>query len=147
MYKRAFTLVELIIAITIFSMMSLLMLNHLNLLCNKKKTKYIEECIAIDLIRKDLWQASSKIEDWDIQNLVFKVGNTHIGWKYSKNKLIRIEGQYSFVLKLWNNKVETIVNKEKFDFNIVKNLNDIEKVKIKFTFLETIVCIRKALSY
>ena len=138
MNKNAFTIIELIIYMGIFSFFSLIAFGFLTKAQKSiisqigENEKLIKNTIALDLLKRDLLSASNKVDDWDFQNLVFNKnyldgkGNPCsicVGWKNDKDGLSRITGNYDFKLHKWNKRVVSRVNNliTNFDLKIQKN--------------------------
>lgn len=135
--KQAFTLLEILVYLASVSIFVLLSFNCLCIL--QKKMEILEKScaakvrfvLASDLIRRDLMSASMNVEDWDFPLNVFKKctldkNRTSISkdicWRIKPSgRLVRREGEYDYLLRLW---------KEKVDSTVAYNVSDL-KIEIK----------------
>ncbi len=123
----AFTLIELLIYLVSFSFFAILAFGFLVQTQRKifadatKNEKIVRQAIAIDLLKRDFVCASADKSDWDPQNFVFRktVLNKNgfsfpicVSWQTTKDGLLRIEGDYNFVLKKWIRKIVSKVNND-----------------------------------
>lgn len=149
--NSAFTLIELLIYIASFTFFSIVVFSFL-IQAQKKmffnsvqNEKLIRNNISLDLLKRDLICAGKNKFDWDVQNFVFRktvldkngvTCPTCIGWKLQDDTLIRMEGEYDFVIKAWKNKVSSRVqnNLKYFDFSLQESEDRkyIKKIVLKF---------------
>lgn len=117
--KEAFLLVELVIYLSLVSILSLTLFSffssveqYSNFVCYFSD-KLIRQELLFDLVSRDMLSASNKIYDWDKKNLIFKQyiinqnGDTKslcVGFDFKNNKINRVEGIYDFQKRLWQNK-------------------------------------------
>lgn len=114
--KKAFTLIELMIYVVLFSFVSLLIFGFLRY-CNtvlvqttKRNEQIIRTSLVYDILKRDLLCASCNAIDWDMDNMVFKkTGQARdgkavyacVGWQFRKDGVFRIQGEYDFIQKKW----------------------------------------------
>jgi len=122
--KRAFTLVELLVYLFLFSVLALTVFRsarslHDDFICSEDPNERIVRLLLpIDIFERDVMTARCQQESWDEENMVFvKEGQdrqgglqaTCVGWQVSDNKLWRLEGDYDFIHSRWNKKVVRMV--------------------------------------
>lgn len=150
-HHSGFTLIELLIYIASFAFFSILVFSFLiqaqkNIFCDSTQNeKLIRNNISLDLLKRDLICASANKFDWDAQSFVFRktvldkngaACSICIGWKLQDDALIRIEGEYDFVTKIWKKKISSRVqnNLKNFDFSWQESEDKkyIKKVELRF---------------
>lgn len=130
--KYAFTLLEFIVYLALFSFISMLFLGifsrtQLKFIKNSYEQEILlREVIAVDILRRDLISASNSAFDWIIEKGVFKkttlTKNNHqrelsVCWFIGKNGLKRAQGIYNFEKQIWDEKTDCLV------CNSIKQIN------------------------
>lgn len=122
----AFTLIELVIYLAIFSMFSLLIFGYVSTFYKKvfidfkENKKIIRNSIVFDLLKRDLACASESCNYWNEKDFVFRKNHidgqfTDISWQMRKDGIYRLLGKYDFIKKKWIKK-----NVAKLDFYFYK---------------------------
>ncbi len=152
--KRAFSIIELVIYISIFSVFSLLIFGFLAknfkraFVFENKNKKDIRNIAMLSLLRRDLLMADCNKESWDLQNFVFKkninikrffrekTGDRAVGWSFRDKNIYRTIGEYDFLNKKWIKK-----NVAKLNFGIAKFTYNIITSKMGDSIKSVIVCL------
>ena len=163
--QQAFTLIELIIYLAIFTFLTLLsfsFLSHIQksvFINSSKSEKNIRLQLAADLLRRDLMSASCNKYDWNTNDFVFKKvfldqngieNETCICWKIDKKGLTRIYGEYSFAANKWIKRTMSRVfyGKIKFNFYVKEDFDGSFFKCVEFDFGDNeknIICLRNGL--
>ena len=113
--KKAFTLIEFSIYLVLLSMLTLTIFGFLSHVYNnvfeenKRHENHIQILTALDVLRRDMWSASSELKCWDINSFVFRqfkitkrktVEARDIGWELKDKKLRRLYGSYDYTKHL-----------------------------------------------
>lgn len=118
MKKNGTTLIELLIYLTLFTIMTMVMMHwvvHLWHTCmqyEKMRTSLINLTAAHDLFVYDIYYAPSAKIAWKVQTahcLIWHQNEKDIGWLYEQGKLFRIEGMYQESQAIWRKKTKNIV--------------------------------------
>jgi len=117
---RAFTLVELVVYMTIFSSLGLLvfswhsMVGDFFVIQSRVDRMITERDVALDVIRRDIMCASRSPGLWDEGASVFIKeiinGESHaVGYVVRENALYRNNGVYDFAAKRWIRKTSQVL--------------------------------------
>jgi len=117
---RAFTLIELVLYMTIFSNLVLLlfswhtMINSFFITQGHYERIIIERDIALDVIRRDCMCASRSLALWNEKECVFMKemingDSCAIGYIVRENTLYRCNGVYDFTAKRWTKKTMQVL--------------------------------------
>jgi type II secretory pathway component PulJ len=113
--STGFTMLELVVYVSLFSVLSLLIFNVLNqaqinvFLHAKHNEKTIRDVLVCDLLRRDLMCADAQCSYWDEDNFVFKKQGVSIGWVCEKTGVFRLCGDYDFKNKTWQKNKKRLV--------------------------------------
>lgn len=118
--SRGFTLIELVIYMTIFSGLGLLvfswhsMIGSFFMTQSRYERMIIEEDVALDVIRRDIMCACRSSSTWDEDAFVFAKevlnGESYaVGFSVRENTLYRYNGAYDFATKRWIRKTTQIL--------------------------------------
>lgn len=129
---KAFTLIELVIYLAIFSIFSLLALGYLSTFYGKifkeinENKKTIRNSIVFDLLKRDLVSASPNHSYWNEKEFVFRKKHlngyfTDISWQMRKDGVYRLIGRYDFVKRKWIKKNVARLDFEFYKFNFILN--------------------------
>jgi|GEM_PF-1756299 type II secretory pathway component PulJ len=146
--SRAFSILEIMVYLTLSLILSLGLFKlfsyiHKQSVCSETLySKNIKDNMAFDILRRDLFGASPRADDWDVSVgvvprynfsqrlettrdekfvMIFKKyriskndtqKSSSIGWKVVKKNLYRFEGQYDFIKKKWSKKSKSLVCKD-----------------------------------
>ena len=136
--SQSFMLIEVVIYFSLLLLMTLIFSNFIkntrefSSLSSKTANKLLRNNLFIDVLRRDLICASSKISDWDDSKLVFKkyflndFGEQNfncIGYEVRKKSLFRIEGRYDFLNSRWNKRISSLLTSDIEDLKIKLNKN------------------------
>lgn len=79
--------------------------------CGRRTTSYVKLSAALDRIVHDLYAAPHDISEWnkiEEDEISWKHQKMTIGWRYKKNRLMRLEGSYDKKEKRWRTKAKSI---------------------------------------
>ncbi len=97
------------------------------LTCDKRANSYFALSLAMDAVVRDLYSAPHEISAWnsmDEHKITWQQHKKSIGWRYKKNKLIRIEGSFDHQKKRWRTKAKSIVADSLADCTFSINTSD-----------------------
>ena len=142
--KYAFTLLELLIFIVLSSMSVFLVLQCVTRIQKRNSTltnKYVQHrtmILALDVLRRDIWHASYRMNEWCDEQNVFRryhlnakkeLVHIDVGWYVKKGFLVRAQGNYNFVHKAWKSKRTSVVAQKIQSFYIQKHGTDKEHIR------------------
>lgn len=151
-YKKAFSLLELLVYLSLISLLTLLICSFITTSLTLQNSTFLKlrqnlnNYFLTELILKDLSYASNKPLDWDSSNFVFKIlainsknefQKIDIGWREKGGVILRKEGKYDFTKKKWIERKSSIAAKK----SLINNLNTI--ISSDRTFIKNVEISRK----
>ena len=155
--KKAFTLIELVVYLAIFSVFSLLIFGYVSTFYKKvfidfkENKKIIRNTIVFDLLKRDLICASESCDHWNEKDFVFRKKHlngqfTDVSWQMRKEGIYRLLGKYDFVGKKWIKKNVAKLDFDFYKFSFILNKDitskSISSVNISFDSKEIFVYLR-----
>ena len=129
MLKRGFTLIELVIYLSVFSIFILLTMGFFSEFSQKILKDFEENRIIVrnacilDILKRDLIESSFYLDEWDEVNFVFRKnkldGFSDVCWQARKDEIFRIEGCYNYIQKKWIKKSVALLDCYSTKFSLV----------------------------
>ncbi len=128
-----FTLLEVVVYCALFSLLVFSVLRFVNITFRDSYDLHhyyqqkMQHTLALDVLRRDIWHAGYKKQDWDfVQGVMrtYRLTKTKeirikdVGWLVKKNKLFRQEGEYDFLNHRWKKKSARVVARAFKNFSL-----------------------------
>jgi len=138
MTKPAFTLLELVLALALFAISSVVAAGFLattGVWASKTVRMLRDDCataLALDVVTRDVLSARNDIRYWDAEQNVFMIetvdenGVLHaswVGWDVSKQGLRRKQGVYDRAKHAWTGATSSVVGCALTEFKLMPRVN------------------------
>ena len=154
--RQAFTLLELMIFLALSSISIVLIMQFVSrvqkdsITINRKQNNHMRMLIALDVVRRDIWHASSDEKEWNDENGTFRRYNINnnkelihvdVCWFIKKGNLVRMQGNYNYANKIWRKKRAGVVAHNVESFNMKKRIGKesyVKNVGVSYSLIDSI---------